>query len=119
MAKILVVDDAAFMRAMIRTALEARGHEVVGEAVNGEDAVEQFVRLKPDVVTMDITMREMYGVGGFQRIRAHDPKAKVILCSALSQRALVLEAMRAGASDFLVKPFQAERVVQAVEAQLA
>ncbi|WP_309121021.1 response regulator [Paenibacillus sp.] len=118
MARILVVDDAAFMRVLIRDALESRGHEVVGEAENGEDAVRQFVRLKPDVVTMDITLRESNGFHGLQRIRAIEPRAKVILCSALGRRGVVLEAMASGASDFLIKPFHAERVVQAVEAQL-
>jgi len=106
------------MRTMIRGALESRGHEVVGEACGGDDAVRQFRRLRPDVVTMDITVLERNGADGLQRIRAVDPNAKIILCSALGQRSAVMEAIRAGASDYLVKPFQPERVVQAVEAQL-
>jgi len=112
-ATVLIVDDATFMRMMLKNMLTEAGHEVVGEAENGVEAIERFKELKPDLVTMDITMPEMDGVQALKEIRALDGSAKVIMCSAMGQQAMVLESIQAGAIDFVVKPFQAERVVEA------
>ncbi|HEU4976633.1 MAG TPA: response regulator [Baekduia sp.] len=114
MARILVVDDAAFMRRMVIDVLEAGGHEVVGEAGNGNEAVERFRTLTPDVTTLDITMPEKDGLTALREIMSADPGARVVMCSALAQESKVLEAVRAGARDFIAKPFQAERVLAAV-----
>lgn len=113
--KILVVDDAAFMRMMIKDILVKHGFEVVGEASNGAEAVVLFKELGPDLVTMDITMPEMDGITALKGIKKLDPDAKVIMCSAMGQQAMVLEAIQAGAKDFIVKPFQADRVIDAVK----
>ncbi|GMA59017.1 two-component system chemotaxis response regulator CheY [Alicyclobacillus sacchari] len=118
MAKILVVDDAAFMRMMIKDILTKNGFEVVGEAADGLQAVEKYQELKPDLVTMDITMPEVDGIEALKRIRAIDPNARVIVCSAMGQQAMVIDAIQAGAKDFIVKPFQADRVVEAVQKAL-
>jgi len=115
MARVLVVDDAAFMRMMLKDILTKGGHEVVGEAANGVEAVERYKELKPDVVTMDITMPEMNGIDAIKEIRKFDPNATVIVCSAMGQQAMVIEAIQAGAKDFIVKPFQAARVIEAVQ----
>lgn len=112
--KILIVDDAAFMRMMIKDILEKNGYEVVGEAQDGAEAVEKFQELRPDLVTMDITMPEMDGITALKKIREIDPDAKVIMCSAMGQQAMVIDAIQAGAKDFIVKPFQADRVLEAV-----
>ena len=117
--KILVVDDAAFMRMMIKDILLKHGYEVVGEATNGAEAVVRFSELSPDLVTMDITMPEMDGIAAVKHIRAMDPNARVIMCSAMGQQAMVLEAIQAGARDFIVKPFQPDRVLEAVQKALA
>ncbi|RDV84696.1 response regulator [Ammonifex thiophilus] len=117
--RVLIVDDAAFMRMMIKNILTKHGYEVVGEAANGREAVELYKQLKPDVVTMDITMPEMDGIEGVKAIRAIDPNAKIIMISAMGQQAMVMEAIQAGAKDFIVKPFQQERVLQALERVLA
>ncbi|ACX53097.1 response regulator receiver protein [Ammonifex degensii KC4] len=117
--RVLIVDDAAFMRMMIKNILTKHGYEVVGEAANGKEAVELYKQLKPDVVTMDITMPEMDGIEGVKAIRAIDPNAKIIMISAMGQQAMVMEAIQAGAKDFIVKPFQQERVLQALERVLA
>lgn len=114
MAKILVVDDAAFMRMMLKDILVKGGHEVVGEAANGFEAIKQYNELNPDLVTMDITMPEMEGIEAVRRIREGDPNATVIMCSAMGQQGMVVEAIKAGAKDFVVKPFQAERVLEAI-----
>jgi two-component system, chemotaxis family, chemotaxis protein CheY len=114
MARILVVDDAAFMRKMVTDALTRGGHEVIGEAGNGTEAVEQYQSLKPDLTTLDITMPEKDGLSALKDIMALDPSAKVIMCSALGQESKVLESIKLGAKDFVVKPFQAERVLDAV-----
>jgi len=119
MAKVLVVDDAAFMRLVMKDILEKNGHEVVGEAENGAEAVEQYGRLKPDVVTMDITMPVMEGIDAVQLIRGMDPKAKIIMCSAMGQQEMVVRAIKAGAQDFIVKPLQSERVLEAIEKVMA
>lgn len=115
MAKILVVDDAAFMRMMLKNILVQAGHEVVGEADNGLVAVEKYKELKPDLVTMDITMPEMDGIAALKQIRLFDLSAKVIMCSAMGQQAFVVDSITAGAKDFLVKPFQQDRVIEAIQ----
>ncbi|MBE8949447.1 MAG: response regulator [Quinella sp. 3Q1] len=112
--RVLVVDDAAFMRMMVKDILSKNGYEVVGEAENGMKAVEKFAELRPDLVTMDITMPEMDGISAVKAIRKIDPKAKIVMCSAMGQQAMVIEAIQAGARDFIVKPFQADRVLEAV-----
>jgi two-component system, chemotaxis family, chemotaxis protein CheY len=119
MARILVVDDAAFMRKMVTDALTKGGHEVIGEAGNGAEAVEQYQSLKPDLTTLDITMPEKDGLSALKDIMALDPSAKVIMCSALGQESKVLESIKLGAKDFVVKPFQADRVLDAVGKALA
>jgi two-component system chemotaxis response regulator CheY len=115
MARILIADDAAFMRMMIKNILTQNGHEVVGEAANGEEAVARYAELKPDVMTMDITMPEKDGIEALKEIIAADPAAKVVMCSALGQEAKVIESIRSGAKDFVVKPFQPSRVLEAVQ----
>jgi two-component system chemotaxis response regulator CheY len=119
MARVLVVDDAAFMRKMVTDALTAGGHEIVGEAGNGNEAFSQFQALKPDVMTLDITMPEKDGLAALKEILAFDPTAKVVMCSALGQESKVLESIKAGAKDFVVKPFQADRVNDAISKALA
>jgi len=116
--KILVVDDAAFMRMMIKDILGKNGYEVVGEAQDGSVAVEKYKELKPDLVTMDITMPEMDGIAALKEIKKFDPNAKVIMCSAMGQQAMVIDAIQAGAKDFIVKPFQADRVIEAIKKTL-
>lgn len=116
MAKnILVCDDAAFMRMMIKDILTKNGYNVVAEAENGQKAVEKFNETKPDLVLMDITMPEMDGIQALKKIREMDSSAAVIMCSAMGQQAMVIEAIQSGAKDFIVKPFQAERVLEAVK----
>ena len=114
MARVLVVDDAAFMRKMVSDALTKGGHEVVGEAGNGVEAVAQYQALKPEVTTLDITMPEKDGLAALKEIIAIDPAARVIMCSALGQESKVLESIKSGAKDFVVKPFQPDRVIEAV-----
>ncbi|GIP36822.1 chemotaxis protein CheY [Paenibacillus sp. J31TS4] len=116
--RILVVDDAAFMRMMIRDILGKNGFEVVGEANDGHQAIEKFKELRPDLVTMDITMPEMDGIQALKEIKKVDPNAKVIMCSAMGQQAMVIDAIQAGAKDFIVKPFQADRVLEAIKKTL-
>ena len=116
MAKsILICDDAAFMRMMIKDILTKNGYEIAGEAENGAKAVEKYNETKPDLVLMDITMPEKDGIQAFKEIKAADPSAAVIMCSAMGQQAMVIEAIQSGAKDFIVKPFQAERVLEAVK----
>ncbi len=112
--RVLIVDDAAFMRMMVKDILSKNGYEVVGEAENGLKAVEKWTELKPDLTTMDITMPEMDGITAVKEIKKLDPSAKVIMCSAMGQQAMVVEAIQAGARDFIVKPFQPDRVLEAV-----
>lgn len=114
MARVLIVDDAAFMRMMLKDILEKNGFEIVGEASNGLKAVEIYKAEKPDVVTMDITMPDMDGIEAVKEIKSFDPAAKVIMCSAMGQQTMVMDAIRAGAKDFIVKPFQADRVIDAI-----
>jgi two-component system chemotaxis response regulator CheY len=118
MARVLVVDDAAFMRKMVTDALSGGGHEIVGEAANGAEAVQRFQELRPDVMTLDITMPEKDGLTALREIIAVDPGAKVIMCSALGQESKVLESIKLGAKDFVVKPFQADRVLSAIDKAL-
>jgi len=119
MARVLVVDDAAFMRKMVTDALTKGGHEVIGEAGNGAEAVTRFQELRPEVTTLDITMPEKDGLEALQEIISLDPTARVVMCSALGQESKVLESVRLGAKDFVVKPFQPDRVIAAVEKALA
>lgn len=114
MARILVTDDAAFMRMMLKGILESGGHEVIAEAANGREAVEQFEQHAPDVVTMDITMPEMDGIEAVRMIKSKHPHAKVVMCSAMGQQSMVIEAIQAGAAGFLVKPFSREKVLEEV-----
>lgn len=113
--RILIVDDAAFMRMMIKDILTKNGYEVVGEAENGVVGVKLYKELMPDLVTMDITMPEMDGITAVKAIKKIDPGANIIMCSAMGQQMMVMEAIQAGARDFIVKPFQQERVIQAVK----
>lgn len=113
--KILIVDDAAFMRMMLKNILTQNGYEVAGEASNGLEAVALYKELKPDLVTMDITMPEMDGITAVKEIKKIDPEAKIIMCSAMGQQAMVIESIQAGARDFVVKPFQPDRVLEAVK----
>ena len=113
--RVLVCDDAAFMRMMIKDILSKNGYEIAGEAENGVKAVEKYNETKPDLVLMDITMPEMDGIQALKAIRELDSSACVIMCSAMGQQAMVIEAIQSGAKDFIVKPFQAERVLEAVK----
>ena len=114
MAKnILICDDAAFMR--IKDILTKNGYNIAGEAENGAKAVEKYNELKPDLVLMDITMPEMDGIQALKKIKEADPGASVIMCSAMGQQAMVIESIQSGAKDFIVKPFQADRVLEAVQ----
>ncbi|GEN57367.1 response regulator [Halolactibacillus alkaliphilus] len=115
MARILVTDDAAFMRMQLKNIFQSLGHEVVGEAENGQVAIDLYNDLKPDLVTMDITMPEMNGVEAVKNIKANDPGATIVMCSAMGQQQMVLEAIQAGAKDFIVKPFDQDRIKQALE----
>lgn len=115
MANILIVDDASFMRMMIKDILSKDGFTIVGEAENGLKGVEKYKELQPDLVIMDITMPEMDGIQAVKEIKKINPDAKVVMCSAMGQQAMVIEAIQAGAKDFIVKPFQNDRVVEAVK----
>ena len=113
-ARILIVDDAKFMRITLTTILTKANHVVVGEGENGKEAVRLFRELDPDIVTMDITMPEMSGLDAVKEIRKEFPDAKIIMCSAMGQQKMVVEAIEAGAKDFIVKPFDENRVVDAI-----
>ena len=116
MAKnILIVDDAAFMRMMIKDILTKNGYNIAAEAENGKIAVDKYNEVKPDLVLMDITMPEMDGIQALKAIKGNDPNAHIIMCSAMGQQAMVIEAIQSGAKDFIVKPFQADRVLEAVK----
>jgi len=110
----MLVDDAAFMRMMLKDILSSNGYEIVGEAENGAVAVEKYIDLRPEITIMDITMPEMDGLKAVKEIRAKDSGAKIIMCSAMGQQAMVIEAIQSGAKDFVVKPFQPDRVLEAV-----
>ena len=115
MARILVADDASFMRQMIREIVESEGFEVCGEASDGVEAVDEFKRLQPDVVTMDIVMPRKSGIDAVRGIMALDPSACVVMCSALGQETLVTEAIQDGAKDFIVKPFKPDAVIETLK----
>ena len=115
MARILVADDASFMRQMIREIVEMEGHEVVAEASDGIEAIDQFRNHHPDVVTMDIVMPRRSGIDAVKAILEFDPTARVVMCSALGQETLVTEALQAGACDFIVKPFKPDSVVNTLK----
>ena len=119
MARVLVVDDAAFMRRVVSDALNEGGHEVIGEASTGAEAIARYMELQPELTTLDITMPDMDGLTALREIIAIDPFARIIMCSALGQENKVLEAIKAGAKDFVVKPFKADRVLGAVGKALA
>ena len=119
MARVLVVDDAAFMRKVVSDALTSGGHEVVGEAGNGTEAVQRYQELSPELVTLDITMPEKDGLEALAEIIAIDPSARVLMCSALGQESKVIESIKLGAKDFVVKPFAPERLLEAVGKALA
>ena len=121
MAKVLVVDDALFMRRMLSDILKKEGIEICGEAENGKDAIQKYQQLKPDLVTMDIVMPKIDEIDGIQAVREiikTDPQAKIIMISAMGQHSLVVEAIQAGAKDFVTKPFQPSRVIEAVKRTL-
>ncbi|MEG0254334.1 MAG: response regulator [Vagococcus sp.] len=113
--KVLIVDDAVFMRMKLKDILEKNGYEVVDEAQNGLEAIEKYKATQPDLVTMDITMPEMDGVEALKEIKAFDANAKVLMCSAMGQQSMVMDAIRAGAVDFIVKPFDSDRVIKALD----
>jgi two-component system chemotaxis response regulator CheY len=119
MARVLVVDDAAFMRKMLSDVLAKAGHEVIGEGANGNDAVSRYQELRPDIMTLDITMPEKDGLTALREILSAEPAARIVMCSALGQESKVLEAIKSGAKDFVVKPFQPDRVVDAIAKALA
>ena len=112
--KILLVDDAAFMRKMIKDTLSKSGYPDLHEAVDGADAVEKYSELHPDLVIMDITMPNMDGLEALKAIRAKDGSANIVMCSAMGQESMVMDAVRSGAKDFIVKPFKGERVIKTV-----
>jgi two-component system chemotaxis response regulator CheY len=112
-SRVLVVDDAAFMRASLKDILSRGGYQVVDEARNGREAVELYAKHLPDLVTMDIVMPELSGIEAVRMITQADPRARIIMCSAMGQQGLVIEAIQAGAKDFVIKPFQAARVLEA------
>lgn len=116
--RILIVDDAAFMRMMLREILTKNGYEVVGEAEDGMSAIDKYQDLNPDLVTMDITMPNMDGITAVREIKKLDVKAKIVMCSAMGQQTMVIDAIQAGAHDFIVKPFQPARVIEAVQKAL-
>lgn len=118
MPSVLIADDAAFMRMMIKNILSGAGYDILGEAENGAVAVAKYKELKPDLTTMDITMPEMDGLQALKEIRAHDPGARVVMCSAMGQQSMVIESIQAGAKDFIVKPFQPDRVLEAIQKAL-
>ncbi|MBL3593322.1 MAG: response regulator [Synergistaceae bacterium] len=117
-AKVLIVDDAAFMRMMLKDILLKNGFEVVGEAENGKVGVQLFQELNPDLVTMDITMPEMDGISAVKEIKKLNGGAKVVMVSAMGQQSMVIEAIQAGAADFIVKPFQPDRVLESLKKAL-
>ncbi|SIS37613.1 response regulator [Salimicrobium flavidum] len=117
--RILIVDDAAFMRMMVKDILTKNGYEIAGEAENGQQAVDMYQEQKPDLVTLDITMPEKDGIQALKEIKGKDPEANIIMCSAMGQQAMVVDAIQAGAKDFIVKPFQADRVIEAIQKALS
>lgn len=119
MGKVLIVDDAKFLRMTIARAITKAGHEVIGEAQTGEEAVQLYKNLKPDLVFMDITMPDMDGIEAVKHIKKDFPDAKIIMCSAIGQHKMVLEAIEAGARDFIVKPFEESRIIEAIDKHIS
>ncbi len=119
MGKVLIVDDAAFIRLTIRTILEKNGFEVVGEAETGEQGIKKYMETKPDIVTMDITMPVMTGIEALKKIREYDQKAKIIMLSAMGQESMVKEAITCGAINFIVKPFKEDHLVSTLTKVMA
>jgi two-component system chemotaxis response regulator CheY len=117
--KVLIVDDTKFMRDILKNILKKKELEIVGEASNGKEAVIKYQELKPDLVTMDIIMPEMDGIEAVKKIMQIDPSARILMCSAMGQQALVIEAIQSGARDFVIKPFQPARVLEAVDRALS
>ncbi len=115
MAKILICDDSAFMRMMLRKVLEDNGHEVIGEAGDGKQAVQMYRQLTPELTTMDITMPKMDGIEAVKHIHEEDPVARIIMVTAIGQRSVIADAIKAGASDFIVKPFEPTQVVATIK----
>lgn len=118
-ARVLIVDDAAFMRHLIKNILIEQGHEIAGEAADGQEACEKYKELAPDIVTLDLIMPRKGGLEALKEIREDDPKAKVIVISAVDQRQPLMEALKLGAADYLTKPFEKERVAEAVARVIA
>ncbi len=118
MADILIVDDAEFIRTLLKDILSGNGHHVIGEAANGDEAVMKYIDLKPDLVTMDIVMPKSTGIEAVKAIIAEDPEACIVMISALGQQKLVMESIRAGATDFIVKPFDEKTVVEVINKAL-
>ncbi|HDQ26517.1 MAG TPA: response regulator [bacterium] len=115
MAKtILIADDAAFMRMMLKNILEAEGYKIVGEAANGREAIQKYNELKPDMLISDMVMPEMGGIDVLKEVLKTDPSANILICSAIGQQALVIEAIQAGAKDYIVKPFEQSNVIETV-----
>jgi two-component system chemotaxis response regulator CheY len=113
--RILIVDDALFMRVMLKNILTKSGYDIAGEATNGQESIRMYQLVKPDLVTMDITMPDMDGISAVREIKKLDPNARIIMCTAMGQKSMVLEAVAAGARDFIVKPFQPEKVLESVQ----
>ena len=112
--RILIADDLSFIRLVQREALSSGGYQIVGEASTGREAVEKYAALKPDLIVLDITMPEMNGLAAMKRILEADPGARIIICSAIGQQSLIVEAIKAGARDFIVQPFKPERLLRAI-----
>lgn len=119
MARILIVDDAKFMRVTLSNILTKAGHEVVGEGENGIDAIELYDKLKPDIMTLDITMPKMSGLQALKEIKKKHPQAKIIMCSAMGQQRMVLEAIESGAKDFIIKPFEEGKILETINRVLS
>ena len=113
--KILITDDALFMRVTLKKLLTDNGYEIAGEAANGQEAVEQYAACRPDLVLMDITMPVMDGIAATRSIKGSDPSANVVMCTAMGQKNMVMEALQAGAKDFIIKPFQPDRVLESIK----
>lgn len=113
--RILITDDALFMRVTLRNILEKNGYEIAGEAANGRESLEMYQKVKPDLVTMDITMPEMDGISALKEIKKVDPNATIVMCTAMGQKQMVMEAVSAGAKDFIVKPFQPDKVLESIQ----
>jgi two-component system chemotaxis response regulator CheY len=118
LAKILIADDAQFMRMLIGRILRENGHNIVGEARNGEEVVELYAKLRPDLVTMDVVMPKMNGLEAIRKIISFDANARIVVVTALGQEAIAFEAVKAGAKNFVVKPFKQEEVLNAVQKSL-